>query len=178
MTVQQETRRLLIIDDDRLILQCMQLALPAPEYQVLTASSAKDGLEKFASWQPDAVLLDIQLPDRSGLEVLQEMRNQDLRVPIILMTGHGTAETVITSISGGDFQYITKPFDPDEVLPVIDSALETSRMAQTGDLAGRIAGGNDQRQRRPDSGQLPSDGRSLSIHRSRGLTRRCRIDFR
>ena len=73
---------------------------------------------------------NIQLPDQSGLAALHELRELDRRVPVILMTGHGTPEAVITAMSGGAFEYITKPFDPDDILPVIDSALETSGMAR------------------------------------------------
>ncbi len=130
MSEPDEIGRLLVVDDDPLILQCMKLALPGPEYEVYTADSARAGLELFQQHQPDAVLLDIQLPDQSGLAALHEFREMDRRVPVILMTGHGTAETVITAMSGGAYEYVTKPFDPDEILPVIDSALATSRMAR------------------------------------------------
>jgi len=130
MNTNNETGTLLVVDDDPLILQCMKLALPAPDYHVLTAETAAGGLELFKQHQPDAVLLDIQLPDQSGLGALQEFREIDRRVPVILMTGHGTAETAIGAMSGGAFEYVTKPFEPDDILPVIDSALETSRMAR------------------------------------------------
>ncbi|TWU25058.1 Nitrogen assimilation regulatory protein [Novipirellula galeiformis] len=121
---------LLIVDDDALILQVMKLCLPEPDYHVITAETAAKGLELFAEHKPDAVLLDIQLPDQSGLAALHEFRERDRRVPVILMTGHGTAETAIRAMSGGAFEYVTKPFEPDDILPVIDSALETSRMAR------------------------------------------------
>ena len=130
MSVRGEVGRLLVVDDDPLILQCMKLALPPPDYDVYTAETAKLAMQLFRQHQPDAVLLDIQLPDQSGLATLHELRELDRRVPIILMTGHGTAETAITAMSGGAFEYITKPFDPDDIFPVIDSALETSRMAR------------------------------------------------
>ncbi len=128
--MQGQVGRLLVVDDDPLILQCMKLALPGPEYEIITAESAQAGLACFQQYQPDAVLLDIQLPDQSGLAALHQIRELDRRVPVILMTGHGTAEAVITAMSGGAFEYITKPFEPDDILPVIDSALETSRMAR------------------------------------------------
>ena len=126
-----DTPTLLVVDDDPLILQCMQLCLPEPSYRVITAESASAALKLFAEHRPDAVLLDIQLPDQSGLAALLEFRENDRRVPVILMTGHGTASTAITAMSGGAFEYVTKPFEPDDVLPVIDSALEASRMART-----------------------------------------------
>lgn len=121
---------LLVIDDDPLILQCMTLCLPEPDYRVLTAGTADAGIEIFKRHHPDAVLCDIQLPDRSGLAAATELRELDPRVPVILITGHGTAETAITAMSNGAFDYVTKPFEPDDILPLIDSALETSRMAK------------------------------------------------
>ncbi|TWU62770.1 sigma-54-dependent transcriptional regulator [Crateriforma conspicua] len=121
---------LLVIDDDPLILQCMKLCLPEPDYTVLVASTAEHGINIFRQSRPDAVLCDIQLPDRSGLAAASELREIDRRIPVILITGHGTAETAITAMSNGAFDYVTKPFEPDEILPLIDSALETSRMAR------------------------------------------------
>lgn len=125
-----DTHTLLVVDDDPLILQCMKLCLPEPDYHVFTAETAAKGEALFAKHHPDAVLLDIQLPDQSGLAALHEFREMDPRVPVILMTGHGTAETAIGAMSGGAFEYVTKPFEPDEILPLIDSAMETSRMAR------------------------------------------------
>ncbi len=150
MSLQGDVGRLLVVDDDPLILQCMKLALPAPDYEVYTAESASAGLDLFKQKQPDAVLLDIQLPDQSGLAALHELRELDRRVPVILMTGHGTAETAITAMSGGAFQYITKPFDPDDILPMIDSALETSRMARTP----AILPADSRGKRTPDADQI------------------------
>lgn len=121
---------LLVIDDDPLILQVMKLCLPEPDYRVYTAENASDGQAIFTKHSPDAVLLDIQMASQSGLAALHEFRELDPRVPVILMTGHGTAETAIGAMSGGAFEYITKPFEPDDILPLIDSAIETSRMAR------------------------------------------------
>lgn len=121
---------LLVIDDDPLILQVMTLCLPSPDYQIVTASSAEEGLKLFQANDVDAVLMDIQLPKQSGLGALSEIRELDRRIPVILMTGHGTAESAIQAMSGGAYEYVTKPFEPDEILPLIDSAIETSQMAR------------------------------------------------
>lgn len=123
-------RTLLVVDDDPLIQQCMQLCLPEPEYRVVTAGTVSEGLQLFDQTHPDAVLLDIQLPDRSGLAAVHEFRERDRRVPVVMMTGYSTAETAISAMMGGAFEYLTKPFAPDQILPVIDSALETGRMAR------------------------------------------------
>ena len=130
MQVNPPTPSLLVIDDDPMILQVMKLCLPAPDYQVFTTNNIADGKEIFSTKKPDALLLDIQLAGQSGLEAMQEFHALDRRVPVIMMTGFGTAETAISAMSGGAFQYVTKPFEPDEILPLIDSAIETSRMAR------------------------------------------------
>ncbi len=123
-------RTLLVVDDDPLILHRMQFCLPEPEYRVVTAQSVEAGLREFERSQPDAVLLDIQLPDRSGFAGLHEFRRRDRRVPVIAMTDSGTAETAITAMISGAFEYLTKPFETDDILPVIDSALETGQMSR------------------------------------------------
>lgn len=130
MPTNPPTPSLLVIDDDPLILQVMKLCLPAPNYRVLTANNADEGQAMFAKHSPDVVLLDIQLASESGLAVMHEFRALDPRVPVILMTGFGTAETAIHAMSGGAFEYVTKPFEPDEILPLIDAAIETSQMAR------------------------------------------------
>lgn len=130
MQTNPTTPSLLVVDDDPLILQVMKLCLPEPDYRVFTADNATDGQAIFTQHSPDAVLLDIQLANQSGLAALHEFRELDPRVPVILMTGHGTAETAISAMSGGAFEYVTKPFEPDDILPLIDSAIETSRMAR------------------------------------------------
>ena len=130
MQINTPTRSLLVVDDDPLILQVMKLCLPEPDYRVFTAENATDGKSLFTKHTPDAVLLDVQMAAQSGLAALHEFQELDPRVPVILMTGHGTAETAISAMSGGAFEYITKPFEPDSILPLIDSAIETSRMAR------------------------------------------------
>ena len=130
MQISNDIPSLLVIDDDPLILQCMKLCLPEPAHRVYTALTADEGQTLFRKHSPDAVLLDIQLAGQSGLAALHEFRELDSRVPVILMTGHGTAETAISAMSSGAFEYVTKPFEPDSILPLIDSAIETSRMAR------------------------------------------------
>lgn len=119
---------LLAIDDDRLILDCFRFLLPQGEANLLTATTARDGLELFSRHRPDVVLLDVKLPDLSGLELFRELRAVDSRIPIILITGQGTSDTAIEAMRLGAYDYIVKPFDPDEIASLIRRALKTSRM--------------------------------------------------
>ena len=88
---------------------------PADGLRIVTAQSGTAGIELVHSQKPDAVLLDVRLPDRSGLDVLQELRQIDPKLPVIVMTTHGTAETAIEAMQRGAFDYILKPWDLEEL---------------------------------------------------------------
>ncbi len=116
--------KLLIIDDEPAIASALRPGLEAMKIEVVTAETAADGLEKIASEMPHAILLDIYLPDLSGLELFQRIHGQDDRVPVILMTGQGTTETAITAMMLGAFEYVPKPFSFSKIREVIQQALE------------------------------------------------------
>ena len=120
--------RLLIIDDDSLILDSFRYGFNESEYTIFTATSATEGVDLFAEHVPDVVLLDVRLPDMSGLDAFQKLHELDPKVPVILMTGHGTADTAIQAMRLGAFEYILKPFDLDSLSDLLESAVETSRM--------------------------------------------------
>lgn len=132
--------KLLVVDDDVLILNCFQFAFPAEQYSLVTVNSAGEALDQFRQQQFDAVISDIRLPDASGLELLRDLQALNAKVPVILMTGHGTANTAIEAMRRGAFEYLLKPLDVDELQSVVDRALETSRMTNT---AVKIAADND-----------------------------------
>jgi nitrogen regulation protein NR(I) len=120
--------RLLVIDDDLLVLQAIALTLEGDNLQVDTAGSGADGITAFTTRRPDVVLCDVRLPDLSGLELLARLKEIDPKVPVVLMTGHGTAETAIEAMRRGAFDYLLKPPDPDHLAELIGRALEVSRL--------------------------------------------------
>ncbi len=81
--------------------------------------------------RPDVVLCDIRLPDISGMEAFEKLHRSDPRVPVILMTGRGTAQTAIEAMQRGAFEYILKPIDADSLIHLVEEAAETSRMTRT-----------------------------------------------
>ena len=120
--------KLLVIDDEPLILDCFRYLFPPDEVAVVTASSASEGLRQLAAEQPDVVIVDIGLPDMTGLDAFRQIREVDLRVPVILMTGRGTAATAIEAMSLGAFEYVVKPLDPDSLCKLLSMAFNVSRM--------------------------------------------------
>ncbi len=85
-------------------------------------------VDLFAAAHPDVVIADIHLPDMSGMELFQRLYAADIKTPVIMMTGFGTANTAIDAMRLGAFEYLLKPLDPDRLIPLVESALETSRL--------------------------------------------------
>ncbi len=123
--------KLLVVDDDTLILDCFRYTFPAEQIEVETAKTAGEAVSLFRNRSFDVVVTDVRLPDCSGLKLLQDLQELDRKVPVILMTGHGTANTAIEAMRQGAFEYLLKPLDLDALQSVIDRALESSRMVRT-----------------------------------------------
>ena len=123
--------KLLVVDDDELILDCFRYAIQPDQFTLETAANASEAISLFRQHKFDVVITDIRLPDGSGLTLLQDLQLLDHKVPVILMTGQGTANTAIEAMRKGAFEYLLKPLDIDVLQSVIDRALETSRMTRT-----------------------------------------------
>jgi two-component system nitrogen regulation response regulator GlnG len=122
---------LLIVDDEPSIRYSFRRAFEGDGVRVLTARTAAEGLEQVRSGAPDVVVLDLQLPDRPGLEVFRELHAANPRLPVIFITAHGTTETAIEAMKAGAFDYLVKPVDIDRLGQIIDRAAEASRLMQT-----------------------------------------------
>jgi two-component system, NtrC family, response regulator AtoC len=118
-------RRVLVADDDTSIRQLMKTFLAEQGYDVLEASSGEQILERVAGAKPpELVLMDLRMPDGNGIEVLQKLKAGDAGIGAILMTAYGTANTAIQAIQMGAFDYVTKPFELDDVLLTIQRYFE------------------------------------------------------
>lgn len=123
--------KLLVVDDEIPILECFRYVFPPDQLAVETATSAAEAVSMFRQQSFDAVVTDLRLPDSSGLQLLRDLQALNARVPVILMTGHGTANTAIEAMRRGAFEYLLKPLDLDVLQAVIGRALEMSRMTRT-----------------------------------------------
>jgi len=119
---------LLVIDDEPLILDCFQYLFPKGQVTVLTARSGAEGIDQFARQRPDVVIVDVRLPDLSGLEVFRRLHEVDAKIPIVLITGYGTAETAIAAMRLGAYEYVVKPLDPNALRELLLRAFEISRL--------------------------------------------------
>ncbi|HSQ54225.1 MAG TPA: sigma-54 dependent transcriptional regulator, partial [Gemmata sp.] len=119
---------LLLIDDEPAIQHAIRRAFHAPQYDTATARTAAEGLERLASFPPDVLILDIHLPDADGLEAFERAKKIDARIPIILITGHGTTDLAIEAMKRGAFDYLLKPLRYDQLKEVVDRACASSRL--------------------------------------------------
>jgi two-component system nitrogen regulation response regulator GlnG len=117
---------LLVVDDDPSILLAFRRAFGT--LTVLTAETAADGLDLAARHRPDVILLDIQLPDLTGLEALRRLRDLDPRCPVIFITGKSTTDTAIEAMKLGAYDYLLKPPELKQLRQVVDRALGLRRL--------------------------------------------------
>jgi two-component system nitrogen regulation response regulator GlnG len=120
--------KLLIIDDEEALCYSFQRVLSAQGLEVRTAGTAEEGWKLFESEGADVVVLDLQLPDRSGMELFHDLRASDARCPVIFMTAHGTADTAIEAMKHGAFDYQVKPVDLEHFTQILERAFEAARL--------------------------------------------------
>jgi len=128
---------LLLIDDDPiLIVEQVRQAFAAPNYRLEVAGTGAEGIERVGAEPPDVILLDMRLPDKSGLDVYQQIRAIDARIPVIFVTMAKTADTAIEAMKQGAYDYLFKPLDLNQLRRVVGEALEVSwRMREPAVLA-------------------------------------------
>ncbi len=120
--------KILVIDDDKSIRESLDLYLEEEGYDVHTASNGTEGLNQFVTITPDVVILDIRLPDIDGFTVLEDLREENEKIKVIMITAHHDMETTIKAMKGGAFDYIHKPIDVDELDIAIGKALGSIEM--------------------------------------------------
>ena len=120
--------RVLLIEDDLNIATGLQKAMRASGYEVATQGRGDDGLAQALSEPCDVVITDLKLPGTDGLELVRRLHQAKPKLPIILITAHGSTETAIEATKWGAFDYVPKPFEVEELLELTAKALESSRL--------------------------------------------------
>ena len=118
---------ILIIDDDQQLSLSFTKILTQDGYETAAAYTGEEGITKATTLCPDLVILDIRLPDMSGMEVFEKIHALIPKLPVIIITAFGTTETAIGAIKKGAYDYIYKPFDVPEMLRLIEKALVAGR---------------------------------------------------
>jgi len=120
--------KILVIDDDRSICETLELYLTEEGYEVVTAATGTEGLNKFVETSPDVIILDIRLPDVDGFTILEDLRKDDENVKVIMITAYHDMESTINAMKSGAFDYIHKPVNVDELDMAIRKAVKSLEM--------------------------------------------------
>ena len=172
--------KLLIIDDEPNVLYSLE---QTPEVRLSRGAQCRpralQGIELVKQHDPDVVLLDVRLPDMSGLDAFEEIRKYDSRLPVIIITAHATTETAIEAMKRGAFEYLLKPLDLPELLRIVARAIQLSHLSRVPTLFGdeadsRRAGGLHRRTVGADAGGLQEDRPGGAAGRHRADSRRKR----
>jgi two-component system KDP operon response regulator KdpE len=117
--------RLLLIDDEKPFVRALGLGLKAMQYEVVTAATGREGIERAADGHPDIVVLDLGLPDMDGAEVLSAIRGWS-NVPVIVLSARHDERAKVAALDAGADDYVTKPFGMDELLARVRATLRRS----------------------------------------------------
>ncbi|WP_286239476.1 sigma-54-dependent transcriptional regulator [Neptuniibacter halophilus] len=119
---------ILIVDDEQRLVRSMQMVLEAEGYSVAMAYTGQDGINKVLELDPELLLLDLRLPDLSGLEVLKQLRQMHKTTPVIMLSAHGDIKVAVDAVKSGAYDFISKPFDINELKILISRCLERQRL--------------------------------------------------
>lgn len=125
-----DKEKILVVDDEHLIRWTLEQHLKKEGYEVVTAESGEKALELLPDILPHLVLLDNQLPGMMGIDVLGKIKEADKDIIVIMITAHGLLETAVKAMKLGAFDYISKPFNLDEITLTIKKALETKSLRE------------------------------------------------
>ncbi|MCC6213932.1 MAG: sigma-54-dependent Fis family transcriptional regulator [Polyangiaceae bacterium] len=125
-----EPKQILVVDDEPNLRRVLGALLTRDGHEVVTAEDGEQALAVLAEHHIDLVLSDLRMPKLDGMELLRRARALDEELPVVLITAHGTVDNAVEALKTGAFDYITKPFDQDEVRTVVRKALRTRDLAE------------------------------------------------
>lgn len=128
ITSMSQKPQILVLDDDAELCTLLSMRLEGRGYEVQTAGTAKEGLDKVAQVGFDAMILDLRLPDATGIDVLQAVRARKPDLPVIMLTAHGSIETAVAAMQRGAYGFLTKPFHDHELMQKVANAVENSSL--------------------------------------------------
>jgi len=112
--------KVLVVDDEEDIVEVIQDRLEAYGFTVVTAGTGVEALKKLSMERFDGIFLDVKMPEMGGMEVLEEIRKKDRKIPVIIITSSSTREAAIEAIAKGANEYVLKPFEWEELKAKIE----------------------------------------------------------
>lgn len=122
--------RVLVVDDEPSMREFLEIMLSQEGYQVTVAGTGEEGFKKYRLHEPDLVLTDVKMPGMSGLDLIREIHSLDAAVPIIAITAYACADDAVRAVKEGAYDYLSKPFEVEDLRIVMRNALEARRLRQ------------------------------------------------
>ncbi len=119
---------ILVVDDDPDIREVLKDRLESLCYNVFAGASGVEALELLEKQNPQIVLMDIEMPEMSELEALKEIRKRQIDITVVMITAHGTIERAVEAIRQGAYDFIPKPFEPDHIALIVQSAFKREKL--------------------------------------------------
>jgi two-component system response regulator PilR (NtrC family) len=120
--------RLLVVDDEPSMREFLEIMLSQDGYEVRTAASGEEGLKLYKSEEPDLILTDVKMPGMSGLDLIKHIHSQDPALPVIAVTAYASADDALRAVREGAYDYLSKPFQIEDLRIIIRNALEARRL--------------------------------------------------
>ena len=127
-TMNEHRARILIVDDDQDIREVMGDRLEAQGFEVTTASNGVEGLQHIRTDDPNLVLLDLQMPEMDGMQVLHQIAEERLDTTVVVITAYGSIQRAVDAMKAGAFDFVPKPFEPERLRVVVEKAVERERL--------------------------------------------------
>ncbi|MBC8385144.1 MAG: sigma-54-dependent Fis family transcriptional regulator, partial [Candidatus Cloacimonetes bacterium] len=121
---------ILIVDDEEHIRFILSELLRKEGYKTILAENGNKAIRSIQNEKPDLVLLDYKLPDINGIEVLKKIQELELSIIVIMITAYGDIKDAVTSMKLGAYDYLTKPFNNDDILMIVEKSLKTLQMSR------------------------------------------------
>ncbi|MEM1211538.1 MAG: sigma-54 dependent transcriptional regulator [Planctomycetota bacterium] len=125
------TTKLLVVDDKQAMRDAVATTLQRAGYTIVAAADGQAALKLIQKHHPAAVVTDLRMPEMTGLELLAQLHTANPTLPVVLMTAYGTVEDAVEAMKHGAFDFIQKPFEPDQLVSVVRRAVEQQRVAKT-----------------------------------------------
>ena len=171
--------KILIVDDEPFNLDLLEQELTELGYAIERASNGAEALQLVDKNSPDLVLLDYQMPDMNGIEVLRAIRQDNGDLPVVIITAHGSIERAVEAVKARADDFITKPFDPEHLALVVKKCLERAQLKSDVEFFAQELGGRSRLIPGNSAGDAANrrggeKGRHQQIHRSAARRKRHR----
>ena len=123
-------KSILIVDDDKSVRESLKMILEYERYDVDFAENGEQGLQKIDRLPVDVVLLDVKMSGMDGIEVLTKIRQKNEKLPVVMISGHGTIETAVEATKLGAFDFLSKPLDRDKLLVTVRNAIHQAKLSE------------------------------------------------